>query len=60
MEKACKTCKRIVTKRKCPVCGSTDLVKDWKGIIYIFDPDRSEIAKKMNIKMPGQYALKLR
>lgn len=60
MNKACKICKKITTKKKCPDCGSTELVKDWKGIIYVFDPENSVIAEKMNIKLPGEYALKLR
>jgi len=45
---------------KCPVCGSTDYATEWKGEIVVFNPEKSEIAKFANIKLPGRYALKLR
>ena len=60
VEKACKKCKRITTKRKCPTCGSQELSMHWVGLLIILDPDKSEIAKEMKIEMPGRYALKVR
>ena len=59
-KKACKNCKLLTTKKKCPSCGSDDLVGNWKGLVIIFDPENSKIAKKMEITTPGEYALKLR
>jgi len=59
-EKACKKCKKIVEGKQCPVCGSEDLTPHWRGIIYIVDPEKSELAKKLKIGTPGKYALKVR
>ena len=56
-EKACKVCSFITEGKKCPICGSDELSAKWKGVVYIFDPERSETAKKLNITKPGKYAL---
>jgi DNA-directed RNA polymerase subunit E" len=60
--KACKKCKRILTPdaTKCFYCGSEELTKLWKGEVIIIDPENSYIAKKLNIKEPGVYAVKMR
>jgi len=50
----------VVEGEACTVCGSGNLSTDWAGYLVIIDPERSEIAKKMNIKLPGKYALKVR
>lgn len=58
--KACKKCRRIIEKGNvCPVCKSTDLTTNWKGFVIVIDPLNSEIAKKLGIKLPGKYALRL-
>ena len=59
-EKACKKCKRISEEKQCPTCGSQDFTIHWRGVVTIIDPDKSEIAKKIGITMPGKYALKVR
>jgi len=57
MEKACRICKRIIEEgNECAICGSTDLTKNWKGVVIIFNPE-SEIAKKLGITVPGKYAI---
>ena len=56
----CRDCHRVVEGEACTVCGSGNLGTDWAGYLVIIDPERSEIAKKMNIKLPGKYALKVR
>jgi DNA-directed RNA polymerase subunit E" len=33
---------------------------DWSGMVIIIDPERSEIAKKIDVKLPDKYALKVR
>lgn len=59
-EKACKECKRIIKKGKtCPNCGSKEFSKNWKGMVYIFDPKNSKIAQEMEIDTPGKYALRV-
>ncbi len=45
---------------QCPNCNSTDLSEDHSGIVIIIDPEKSEIAKKLNINSKGKYALKVR
>jgi len=56
---ACKNCHLITVKDRCPYC-SEKTVKRWSGYVIIRDPSKSQIAKKMNIKRPGKYALKVR
>jgi DNA-directed RNA polymerase subunit E" len=56
----CRECHRVVEGESCAICGTTNLSSDWAGYLVIIDPEHSEIAKKMNIKLPGRYALKVR
>ena len=58
--KICRDCHRVVEGESCAVCGSSNLSTDWTGYLDIIDPQRSEIATKMNITLPGRYALKVR
>jgi DNA-directed RNA polymerase subunit E" len=60
VELACKRCKFInIDAEVCKNCGSTELTKEWYGYVIILNPDKSEIAKKLEIKTPGRYALKV-
>ena len=56
---ACKNCFTITDAEKCPNCGG-ELSKEWQGYVVVIDADKSEIAKKLNIKKAGSYALKVR
>lgn len=56
---ACKNCFRITDQERCPACGG-ELSKEWQGYVVVLNPEKSEIAKKLNIKEPGTYALKVR
>jgi DNA-directed RNA polymerase subunit E" len=56
----CRDCHRVVEGESCAVCGSSNLSTDWSGYLVIIDPERSEVAKRMNIKLAGRYALKVR
>ncbi len=59
-ELACRNCKFInVNTEVCRNCGSTKLTKEWYGYLVIIDPEKSMIAKKLGIKVPGKYALKV-
>ncbi|MEM2637017.1 MAG: transcription elongation factor subunit Spt4 [Candidatus Korarchaeota archaeon] len=58
-EKACRVCRAITTKDRCPICGSYSLSFDFEGFVYVVDPENSEIAKEMGIKKPGLYAVKV-
>lgn len=59
-QKVCRQCHRVVDGEACVICGSNNLSEDWAGYLVIVDPERSDIAKKMNIDLPGRYALKVR
>jgi len=61
MEKACRDCHRIIESGKSVCkCGSNSISKDWSGYVVIIDPEGSEIAKRLEIKKKGRYALKVR
>ena len=60
VERACRDCKMITTKSRCPNCGSDRLSKDFTGMIIILDPEGSEVARIMGIRKPGAYALRVR
>ena len=57
-QKACKICKSVYEGDKCPECGNQEYVEEFKGRVLIFDPENSEIAKKMCIAKKGTYAIK--
>lgn len=58
--RACRECHIITEADVCPSCGSMNLTGDWSGYVIIIDPMRSQIAKRLNVKIPGRYALKVR
>ncbi len=58
--KACKICKNIYEGDKCPNCDSKESTDSFKGRIVILNPEKSEIAKKLNIKSKGNFAIKVR
>lgn len=57
-EKACKFCATIYDEEKCPKCGSKESTETFKGKVVVVDPEKSEIAQKLNIKEKGTYAIK--
>lgn len=57
MRKACRKCRFITTESLCPVCKSEELSNRFSGVVIIFDPSNSEIAKKLEITQKGEYAL---
>ena len=59
---ACRDCHHIVEPDEdvCPHCGSNSLTEDWAGYVVITHPEESEIAEKMEVDEPGEYALKVR
>ncbi|HDD72233.1 MAG TPA: hypothetical protein ENF98_01030 [Candidatus Bathyarchaeota archaeon] len=59
-ERACRTCKLVTTENRCPRCGGTDLSDSFSGLLIVFDPKGSELAKIAGIKEPGVYALRVR
>jgi DNA-directed RNA polymerase subunit E" len=59
-ENVCRECHRLVTGQVCQICNSSALSSDWSGYVVIIDPEKSQIAKKLGVTMPGKYALKVR
>lgn len=59
-KKVCKRCRLFVEGNKCPACGSEQFGVTWYGRIYVIDAVKSEIAKKINIKVKGEYAIRVR
>ena len=58
-KKACKSCKIFVEGDECPVCKGTQFVTNWKGRLFVLDANKSEIAKKIEAKVKGEYAIKV-
>lgn len=58
--KACKTCRRFVEGETCPNCKNNQFSENWKGRIYINDPNNSVVAQRLGITMKGEYAIKVR
>ncbi|MDO8655614.1 MAG: transcription elongation factor subunit Spt4 [Nanoarchaeota archaeon] len=59
-KKACKRCKLFVEEDTCPQCGTSSFTNSWQGRLYISDAEKSTIAEKVNIKLKGEYAIKVR
>ncbi len=56
--KACRNCFYIIEKGSvCPNCGGTSFSTRWSGMLVVLDAEKSEIARKLNIKSKGRYAL---
>ena len=59
--KACKNCHLMVESGdSCPLCQSIELSEKYSGQLLVMDPEKSEIGKKLGIKTPGRYAIKIR
>lgn len=59
-EKACRDCHVIATGSICPNCNTPSLSDDFSGLVIVFDPEVSAIAKVMKISKKGRYALRVR
>ncbi len=60
-DKACRNCRLIVAGPVCPLCNTGEyLTKTWEGHIDVINPEGSEVAKAINAKTKGRYALKIK
>ncbi len=57
---ACRKCKMLFEGDKCPSCKSESHSSSWQGRIFISDVNKSMISDKVNIKIKGEYAIKVR
>lgn len=60
MKKVCKRCKLFVEGNECPLCHGNQFSESWKGRIVVLDAEKSEIAQKIDIKVKGEYTIKVR
>lgn len=56
-DKVCTNCKLFVKGDKCPICQMSTFSRTWKGVVYIKDPQNSEVAKLLGVTTPGKYCL---
>ncbi len=59
-KKVCKNCRYFYEGNECPVCKSNQTASTWQGRLHVIDANKSEIAKKTDIKVKGEYAIKIR
>ena len=57
-KRACKNCKAITEKNKCPICGSEQFSESYKGKLVVLNAEKSLIAQKTGKKVKGEYAIK--
>ncbi|WP_456471573.1 transcription elongation factor subunit Spt4 [Methanocaldococcus sp.] len=57
--RACIKCKYLTNEKECPICKSPTSEK-WTGLLVVLNPEKSEIAKKLNIKIKGKYAISVK
>lgn len=58
--RACKICRTVHEEEKCPKCDSREYTESFKGRIVVINPEKSEIATKLNLKEKGNFAIKTR
>ena len=58
---ACGECHLVLVDGvdQCARCPSAQVSSDWQGYVITMNPERSEIAKRLNVEHPGKYALKV-
>ncbi|MBT4066079.1 MAG: DNA-directed RNA polymerase subunit E'' [Euryarchaeota archaeon] len=58
---ACSECHLILADGidQCTRHPSAPVSSDWSGYVVVMDPTRSEIASRLKIEVPGNYALKV-
>jgi DNA-directed RNA polymerase subunit E" len=59
--RACKNCRYIIytNDKVCPKCGG-ELSEKFSGMVIVLDPERSEIAKVVEVNAVGSYAIKVK
>jgi len=57
-KKVCKSCGYFTDENVCPLCSSNSFADKFKGKVVIFDKNDSIVAKKLEIKNNGMFAIK--
>jgi DNA-directed RNA polymerase subunit E" len=60
----CKKCGYILDDdhkedNSCPLCKNPKLTTFWQGYVMMVDPEKSEVAKILNIENRGKFALRI-
>lgn len=59
--RACKSCRLIITHGDhCPLCNGTELTNKWSSYAIILNADKSEMAKKLNVKANSTFAMNIK
>ena len=59
--KVCKSCRIVIAHgEKCPLCGSTDLTNKWSNYTIMLNAEKSELAKKLGIKVNSTFAITIK
>jgi DNA-directed RNA polymerase subunit E" len=58
---ACGECNLVLEDGidQCPRCPTAPVSTDWLGLVVILEPDRSAVARRLGVVIPGNYALKV-
>lgn len=59
-KKVCRKCKIFVEGPTCQICKGNKFTDNWKGRLYVFDANKSEIGKNITIAVKGEYAIKIK
>ena len=59
-KKVCKKCRIFVEGTECHLCKGNQFSTNWQGRIFILDPNKSMIAREMELTAKGEYAIKVR
>ncbi len=59
--RACKKCRYIIysNDKTCPKCTG-ELTEKFSGMVVILDPEKSEVAKVVDVNAVGSYAIRLK
>ena len=59
-EYACRTDRLIIAQgNTCPLCGQQNLTTKWNGQVVVLNVEKSDVARKLGIKVNGVYALNI-
>ena len=49
-----------MTGDNCPICNGNQFAMSYQGRINVIDANKSLVAKKLGIKVKGEYAIRVR
>lgn len=58
----CKKCGFVLEDpeaKECPICTNNKFTTFWQGYTIVLNPEKSEVAKILNINQKGKFALRI-